>query len=285
MTTKKKENSDTKIEEVVTEKEAILDKTNMKCFIITPIDKEGSDINRKAMGVLNSVIRLVLEDSGFKRENIKAASDIAEVGSINNQIMSSIYSADLIVANLTGLNANVMYELAIAQCLCKPIIHICEEGTLLPFDIKDLRTIFYINDLYGASELKQKFKKMLDSISFNEEYKDYPLFNSIKNIDVNEKIKSLDVGDTKTLVEHLIKEITIKNQERSLTSFYTTKNLTKNELFNAVNYIESMHDVKIFIDEELDFGWVLKIEAPNEIVLKKAINSLNEEEYKYDLPF
>jgi len=55
----------------------------------------------------------------------------------------SIVSEDLCIAVLTGHNPNVFYELAVAQCARKPVIILMEKGTALPFDIRDLRCVYY----------------------------------------------------------------------------------------------------------------------------------------------
>ena len=104
-----------------------------KCFIITPIGEKDSDIFRQADGVIKSVIRPVLKEHGFN--DICAAHEITKSGMINNQIINRIVEDDLVVANLTDRNPNVMYEVCLRHVTAKPIIHICETGTVLPFDI------------------------------------------------------------------------------------------------------------------------------------------------------
>ena len=42
-------------------------------------------------------------------------------------IVGNIHTADLIVADLTGLNPNVMYELGIAHGLDKPVIMVAQD--------------------------------------------------------------------------------------------------------------------------------------------------------------
>jgi O-acetyl-ADP-ribose deacetylase (regulator of RNase III) len=44
---------------------------------------------------------------------------------------------------LTGLNPDVLYELAVAQSAARPVILLIEKGVTLPFDVKDLRCIQY----------------------------------------------------------------------------------------------------------------------------------------------
>lgn len=150
-----------------------------KCFIITPIGNNDSDIFRKTQGVIESVIKPILLKNGFS--DIKPAYEIMESGMIANQIIRRITDDDLVVANLTGNNPNVMYELAIRHAVAKPIIHICENGTVLPFDIKDSRTIFYTDDMLGTQELKRAFKDYVTNIDYSKQYPDNPIHNAVTN--------------------------------------------------------------------------------------------------------
>lgn len=146
-----------------------------KCFIITPIGEANSKIFRKAKGVIDSVIKPVLIENNFS--DIKPAYEISESGMIGNQIIEHIMTDDLVVANLTNNNPNVMYELAVRHIIAKPIIHICENGTVLPFDIKDSRTIFYNDDMYGTEELKRSFNEYVINIDYSNEYVNNPILN------------------------------------------------------------------------------------------------------------
>lgn len=74
-------------------------------------------------------------------------------GNITPRIVASIRDADLIVADLTGLNPNVFYEVAIAHGFNIPTVHIQTVGEKTPFDVKDMRTIFY--DLGDPEELEK----------------------------------------------------------------------------------------------------------------------------------
>ena len=158
------------------EKNDNIPQADKTCFIITPIGNSNSAIYRHINGVIRSVIRPCLEKAGFTK--IKAAHEINELGSINTQVITSILDADLVVANLTGTNPNVMYELCLRHAIAKPVIHICEEGTDLPFDIKDSRTIFYRNDMLGVDELKEVLETMLCEIDYTKDYKDNPIYNA-----------------------------------------------------------------------------------------------------------
>lgn len=203
-----------------------MDKTNReqgrKCFIITPIGSENSDIFRKAKGVIESVIKPVLKEYGF--DDIKPAYEINVSGMINTQIINRIIDDDLVVANLTGNNPNVMYELCLRHVVAKPIIHICESGTSLPFDIKDNRTIFYTNDMLGVEELKDVINKFMCEMDFNAEYMDNPVYSAYKygkllketqGTETNEILKMLmDISGKLTEIEPSI-SITYRSLDES----------------------------------------------------------------------
>ncbi len=133
-----------------------------KCFVITPIGSETDKIRRHIDGIIDASIRPALGAN----YQINVAHKISITGSITKQIINEIYSSDLVIANLTNKNPNVMYELAFRHCLGKPVIMIAEKGTDLPFDLISERTIFYENDAKGVLELRDeliKFEKTIDS--------------------------------------------------------------------------------------------------------------------------
>ncbi|MFW5871622.1 MAG: hypothetical protein ACOCUT_00800 [bacterium] len=154
-----------------------IDYKEKKCFIITPVGDKDSQIRRSTDGLISSVIRPLLQKE-FNFSDIKAAHEINTSGSINNQIMKRIIYDELVLVNLTGLNPNVMYEVAVRHATLKPIIHICEEGTRLPFDIIDQRTIFYKNDMLGVQELKEQLKSMIKEALQVDQFKDNPIYNA-----------------------------------------------------------------------------------------------------------
>lgn len=128
---------------------------NKRCFIITPIGDESSGIRRHIEGIIDAVIEPAL---GEKYEII-VAHRISEQGLITKQVITEIYNDELVIANITDRNPNVMYELAVRHTLGKPTIMIAEKGTSLPSDIIMQRTIFYHNDAKGVLELREELKK------------------------------------------------------------------------------------------------------------------------------
>jgi len=162
-----------------------------KCFIITPIGKENDPIRRHINGVIDAAIKPVFES----KYDIIVSHKISQSGSINKQIISNVYEDELAIANLTSLNANVMYELAFRHSLKKPVITIMREGEQLPFDVAGDRTIFYKEDFQGLLDLQNELKKRLESMEKYPDKIDNPIYEALNNIET-EKIIS------KQAVEH-----------------------------------------------------------------------------------
>jgi hypothetical protein len=81
-------------------------------FLVSPIGEEGSDTNKRA----NTVKKYLVEKS-FPRPDfmVERADDNKNPGHITPQMIASIWAADLVVVDLTGLNPNVFYEAAVVH--------------------------------------------------------------------------------------------------------------------------------------------------------------------------
>lgn len=146
------------------------------CFIITPIGAMNSEIFNKADGLIRSVLKPILQEFGFRA---LPAYEIASSGSITKNLIKHIYEDELVIANLTGLNPNVMYELAIRHSFNKKVVTMAEVGTRLPFDITDQRTIFYDDSLLGSEEVKPRLRIAIED-ALDDENVSNPVFDSLQ---------------------------------------------------------------------------------------------------------
>lgn len=166
-----------------------------KCFVITPIGEDNTEIRRHIDGIIDQSIEPALKD----KYTVEVSHRKYEIGSINEKIIRSIYESDLVIANLTTLNPNVMFELAIRYSFGKPAIVIAEKGTKLPFDIIDENTIFYINDPTGSAKLSNDIKMYEEKIDLIKD--DYgPVYKAIEKIAIYKAVeKGKDVSNEEML--------------------------------------------------------------------------------------
>lgn len=144
-----------------------------KCFVIGPIGKEKSSERTKADWLLRCIIQPVLQHDSFKYD-VRRADQFPEPGQITHQVIGAVIDADLVIADLTGLNASALYELAIRHMEQsreepKPVIHMAEADQPLPFDLKDCRTIFYrLNHPDDIDAAKVELQKQVAAVQAPE---------------------------------------------------------------------------------------------------------------------
>lgn len=68
------------------------------------------------------------------------------------------------IADLTGKNANVFYEVGVAHALGKEVILITQTMEDVPFDLKALRCIVYSFTPRGMKEMENKLRTTIREI-------------------------------------------------------------------------------------------------------------------------
>lgn len=202
-----------------------------KCFIITPLGEEKSETRRRADGVINAVITPVLDSLNIK---VITPHGISTPGSIPQQVIQNILNCELVIANLTELNPNVMYELAVRHAKGTPVICIAENGTKLPFDISSERTIFYFNDMFGVEKLKSELSEMVES-ALKDKTQDNPIYRADREFKLREAlIKNEDKNDISYLIDKidaLDNKINLMSQGNNSNPKQSVDNLNKIDNF------------------------------------------------------
>lgn len=138
-----------------------------KCFIICPIGDEGSETRLNADKIFKYIITPVCEACDFNPIRIDQQND---TNSITQAIIDSLESSELVIADISGHNPNVFYEMGYRARTKKPMIHLRKKGELLPFDITTIRTLEYdLTDLDSVEEIKERLKKTIESFNYSED--------------------------------------------------------------------------------------------------------------------
>lgn len=133
-----------------------------KCFIISPIGEDASETRRRADQILRHVISPAVEACGFEAVR---ADQISEPGLITTQVIQHIIDDPLVIADLTGSNPNVFYELAVRHAIRKPLVQIIQKNEKIPFDVAGMRTIPVDHkDLDSVQEAKSEIEKQIKSV-------------------------------------------------------------------------------------------------------------------------
>ncbi len=133
-----------------------------ECFFIAPIGEEGSDIRKRSNAVRDWVVKPAAKAAAGLR-TIRA-DDVGEPGQITAQAVQHCLKARAAVADLTGGNPNVYYELSVRHGALLPVVLIAEGGMQLPFDISQSRVIFFDHtDLASSGQAKEELQTQIEA--------------------------------------------------------------------------------------------------------------------------
>lgn len=138
-----------------------------KCFVISPIGEEGTEIRKNADDAMHYVIEPACEAKGYE---VIRADKISDAGMITQSIIEHILKDDIAIIDITGRNANVFYELAIRHSHGLPAIQITRDDlSSIPFDVHNVRTIQYDLTVSGADVARQAIEKAIESVEEGKE--------------------------------------------------------------------------------------------------------------------
>jgi hypothetical protein len=153
-----KTQNDEKNTQLIEKQEDILQKflkADKKAFIIMPFQKEFDN-------VWFGAIKPACKDEKYASLRV---DEVNLSSLITDDIEKYSTMADVVIVDLTGNNANVMFELGFALAKDKKPIVICqgEHTNKISFDVRGIRHISYENSWLGIEELKKKIKEYISA--------------------------------------------------------------------------------------------------------------------------
>ncbi|WP_271009039.1 nucleoside 2-deoxyribosyltransferase [Paucibacter sp. B51] len=122
----------------------------MKAFVLMPFAPDFDDI-------FSFVIRAPLESEGF---TVERADEPNSARNIMHDVVQGILAADLVVADLTGANPNVFYELGIAHALGRSTVLLSQDLDDVPFDLRAYRVVTYSTHFARVAEATETLRKI-----------------------------------------------------------------------------------------------------------------------------
>jgi hypothetical protein len=117
-----------------------------KCGLVMPISACDGCPERHWLDVKQILTDAVL-DAGFDAEWVSASD---EVGVIQRRIIDNLYNNPIVVCDVSGKNANVMFELGLRLAFDKPTIIVKDDKTTYSFDTAPIEHLNYPRDLRFA---------------------------------------------------------------------------------------------------------------------------------------
>jgi hypothetical protein len=202
---------------------------------------------KKLNTIYEKYIKLTIEETVFGKDIsiiCHRADKEYRSGEIITHIIENLVNSDIVIADLSGRNPNVFYELGVRHSVMNNTILISEEIEDIPFDLRHLRTISYKYTPDKMMDFKEELKKNITNIVENPNKIDNPIRRYLYDIET-EKI----ITNPTPPGFDIIKDLAIEIQD--LKKFVTqqtmdTKQLVESILFNSP--VKGENETKITLD-------------------------------------
>jgi predicted nucleotide-binding protein len=236
-----------------------------KCFLITPIGPERSEIRKRSDQLLQYIIQPVTMEQGYQLLRV----DQSNTWPITPDILRNLIDADLVIADITDLNPNVMYELGIRHAFDKPVITLAERGRPLPFDIADMRITLYCLEGSEVEYSKLLLSNSIKLIGTGEVQSELPIRSAV-DIKSFEKISERELTQpTSDSVGAYISVLkSIESRLTAVESKLDHPSGQSEKQFSRRIFIVHGHDGELKIDlarflEKLEFEPIILHEQPD----------------------
>lgn len=154
----------------------------MNCFVIMPFGNPSVDHlhSEKMEAIYSHWIKPTVESIAMPANPDiplkchRADKELAS-GDIIEHVIDSLSNAHVVIADLTGKNANVFYELGVRHAVSNRTILIAEGPEHIPFDIRTLRAITYEYTPHGMVAFRDQLKAAVTATASGPDRVDNPV--------------------------------------------------------------------------------------------------------------
>ena len=112
----------------------------------------------------NAVYEAIQQASSNAGLRCRRADDIWENAAIIQDVVALIDRSRIVICDCSGRNPNVFYEAGIAHTLGREVILITQSEHDIPFDLRHLRYIRYLNNTEGRAALTQSLQARMQTL-------------------------------------------------------------------------------------------------------------------------
>jgi len=144
---------------------------NKSCFIIMPFGSKGSEEHKHFEGIFSNIYARAAVECGYS-DALRGDSN-PESGDILRQVIEHLSQDALVIADLTGANPNVYYELGVRHSLFSQGTILCHDEVrsaelnrshrhrTMPFNIRSYRVLNYRSDGTGLFDFYEELKRAI----------------------------------------------------------------------------------------------------------------------------
>ena len=165
-----------------------------RVFVIQQVGESDSPERKRADEIYEGIIIPAVENSSL--EAYRADLDVSP-GAITPRMLQELLTARVVIADLTGRNPNVFYELGITHSFARPLISIADSSSSLPFDAKDERVIElgeYLPTGLGLRQGQKAIARLQESLRIVLQ-DDYVPPSPLRNLAANRSVDQLAPND------------------------------------------------------------------------------------------
>jgi hypothetical protein len=107
-------------------------------------------------------LKTAAEGAGLR---CRRADDIWENPAVIQDVVSLIDRSAIVICDCTGRNPNVFYEIGIAHSIGREVILITQAEADIPFDLRHLRFVRYLNNGEGLAALVERLQSRLADLT------------------------------------------------------------------------------------------------------------------------
>ena len=180
------------------------------CFVVSPIGQPGTEHHQTSAQVLDNLIRPVAVAAGYE---VVRADEIHNTGPFLRDVLRYLATADVVVADLTGHNANVFYELGVRHALSRRTVLIARSQSDLPADLSHYRTIIY-GDVADTETFRERLARTFAQIAARPDETDSPVLEWLPHSPIPDELRQpysarvADIGSTQEDILRFVRKRT-----------------------------------------------------------------------------